>query len=146
MSSGDQLAVVIAPATAEEAGRLFSTLLSGGFHPTMDYAGDDHGAPLANFPILVPQAELAEAKGYLRGIKANPPAQQQSLKAMFGLDPSLSDRPVGPLPPENIKTMSANMLKAVGVVAVLVVAVVVITGLVWGLQFLTTLGGHAQHP
>ena len=145
MSSGDSLAVVIAPGTSEEAGRLFSALLSGGFHPTMDYAGDDHGAPLANFPILVPQAELAEAKGYLRGYKANPPAQKQSLKAMFGLDPSLSDRPVGPLPPENMKTMTANMLKAVGVVAVLLVAVIVITGLVWGLQFVMSSTGAPHH-
>ena len=145
MSSGDSLAVVIAPATSEEAGTLFSALLSGGFHPTMDYAGDDHGARLANFPILVPQAELAEAKGYLRGFKANPPAQKSSLKAMFGLDPSLSDRPVGPFPPENMKNMARNMLKAIGVVVVLIVAVVVITALVWSLQFVMSLTTAPRH-
>src|SRR5438309_11892120 len=101
MTAGDGLTVVVAPETSEEAGRLFAALLCAGFHPAMDYAeGEDR---LANFPILAPQSELAEAKAFLRGLKAGAPAAREPVKTQTWYDPNASDRPVGPLPPEALK-------------------------------------------
>lgn len=65
----DQPGVVIAPETAEEANRVSTALRAGGFHPTIDYGAiaDRQGV----FPVLVPAAELGEAKGFLKGLRAS---------------------------------------------------------------------------
>ncbi len=129
----EHLAVVLAPETAEEASRLFSALLAGGFHPVIDYGA---GEKLANFPILAPQAELAEAKAYLRGVGARPPAPP-ARPPMF--DPNASDRPVGPIPPWKF---NETVGKAIGVLIALIVLVGGIVALVQMLQFLSSLRGH----
>lgn len=129
----EHLAVVLAPDTAEEASRLFSALLAGGFHPTIDYGAAEK---LLNYPILVPQPELAEAKAYLRGVGARPPAPPQR-QPMF--DPNASDRPVGPLPPWRF---NETVGKAIGVLIALIVLVGGIVALVQMLQFLSSLRGH----
>ncbi len=67
-----QMGVVIAPDTAEEAGRCLNLLRAGGFHPTIDYGSV--ADRLGNFPVLVPIAELGEAKGFLRGLRSAQPA------------------------------------------------------------------------
>jgi hypothetical protein len=133
--SEEHLAVVLAPETAEEASRLFSALLAGGFHPVIDYGA---GEKLANFPILAPQSELAEAKAYLRGVGARPPAPAPAQpQGMF--NPNLSDRPVGPLPPWKFSETAG---KAIGVLAALIVLVGGIVALVEMLQFLSSLRGR----
>jgi hypothetical protein len=66
---GDQPGVVVAADTAEEAGRVATTLRAGGFHPTIDYGAI--ADRLGKFPVLVPAAELGEAKGFLRGLRAS---------------------------------------------------------------------------
>jgi hypothetical protein len=129
----EHLAVVLAPAAAEEASRLFSALLAGGFHPIIDY---DAAEKLANYPILVPQPELVEAKAYLRGVGARPPAPPQH-QPMF--DPNASDRPVGPLPPWKF---NETVGKAIGVLIALIVLAGGIVALVEMLQFLSSLRGH----
>jgi hypothetical protein len=133
MSEG-HLAVVLAPETAEEASRLFSALLAGGFHPTIDYGS---GGKLANFPILAPQSELAEAKAFLRGLGARPPAPVAQPQPMF--DPNASDRPVGPIPAWKF---NETVGKAVGVLGALIVLVGGIVALVEMLQYLSSLRGH----
>jgi hypothetical protein len=131
MSEG-HLAVVLAPETAEEASRLFSALLAGGFHPIIDY---DAAEKLANYPILVPQPELAEAKAYLRGVGARPSAPQH--QPMF--DPNASDRPVRPIPPWRF---NETVGKAIGVLIALIVLVGGIVALVQMLQYLSSLRGR----
>ena len=128
-----QLAVVIAPETAEEASRHFAALLAGGYHPVMDYGPADK--PLANFPVLVPQGELGEAKAYLRGVRANPPARAHT--PMF--DPNVSDRPTGIIPPWKF---SETIGKALGVLAALLALAAGSVGVVYILQFLSSLKGH----
>ncbi len=137
--SEEHLAVVLAPETAEEASRLFSALLAGGFHPTIDYGAAEK---LANYPILVPQPELVEAKAYLRGVGARPPAPVQAqphAQSLGMFDPNLSDRPVGPLPPWKFSETAG---KALGVLIALIVLVGGIVALVEMLQFLSSLRGH----
>ena len=133
----DQLAVVIAPETAEEASRHFSALLSAGYHPVMDYGSA--GQPLANFPVLTPVAEAAEAKAFLKGVRAGQPLAPQPVRApsMFGA--GLSDRPVGPIPPWKFHE---TVGKAVGVLAALLVLAGAIAALAYMLQFLNALKGH----
>ena len=131
-----QLAVVIAPETAEEASRHFSALLAGGYHPVMDYGPADK--PLGNFPVLVPVAELGEAKAFLRGLRANHASKPVSqLASMF--DPSVSDRPTGPIPKWKF---SETIGKALGVLFALVVLAGGIVALVLMLQFFSSLKGH----
>ena len=135
--SEEHLAVVLAPETADEASRLFSALLAGGFHPTIDYGAAEK---LANYPILVPQPELVEAKAYLRGVGARSPAPVQPQPHPQGMfDPNLSDRPVGPLPPWKFNETAG---KALGVLVALIVLVGGIVALVEMLQFLSSLRSH----
>ena len=135
MSEG-QLAVVIAPETAEEASRHFAALLAAGYHPVMDYGQADK--PLANFPVLAPLAEVAEAKAFLKGVRAGEPAKPTStLSTLFGA--GSSDRPVGPIPPWKFHE---TVGKAVGVIVVMLVLVAALVGLLYFLQFLTSLKGH----
>lgn len=133
MASGDDpLAVVIAPETAEEASRHFSALLAGGYHPIIDYGSG--GQPLANFPVLVPQQELGEARAFLKGVGAGQPPKPAGV---FGS--GASDRPVGPIPPWKFKDTVGKALGVLGAMLVLAGAVV---ALVYVLQFLTSLRGR----
>jgi hypothetical protein len=128
-----QLAVVIAPDTAAEASRHFAALLAAGYHPVMDYGAP--GRPLGNFPVLAPLAEAAEAKAFLKGLRAGQPA----LKAPSMFDPGLSDRPVGPIPPWRLHE---TVGKAVGVIVAMLVLAGALVALIYMLQFLTSLKGH----
>jgi hypothetical protein len=128
------LVVVVAPETSEEAGRLFAALLSAGFHPSMDYGGKDK---LANFPILAPQGELGEAKAFLRGLRVGGSAAPASRPSMF--DPTVSDRPVGPLP---AWTFKGNVGKPVAVMGALIALAAGIVAVVSLIQFLTSLKSH----
>ena len=138
--SEDVSVVVIAPETSEEAGRLFAALLSAGFHPSMDYGGE---AQLANYPILAPQSELTEAKAFLRGLKAAGPAPAPAApkpeRPPWMFDSGYSDRPVGPIPPWKF---NETVGKALGVLAAMLVLAGGAAGLIYMLQFLTSLKNH----
>jgi hypothetical protein len=81
----DQLAVVIAPDTAEEAGRWLTTLRAAGFHPSIDYsaAHDRQG----KFPVLVSPGEADEARGFLRGLRSAQ-ATQAAAQAQPAVQPA----------------------------------------------------------
>lgn len=128
-----QMAVVIAPETAEEASRHFAALLAGGYHPVMDYG--PAGEPLANFPVLAPLTEAAEARAFLRGFRAQSPARRPL--ALF--DPDASDRPVGPIPPWRFHE---TVGKAMGVLLAMLVLTGAIVAGVYMLQFLGSLKGR----
>jgi hypothetical protein len=134
------LVVVIAPETSEEASRLFSALLAAGFHPSIDY-GDDSaaGGRLANYPILAPQSELAEARAFLKGLAVRPApgAPVRPIDAAFGAH--LSDRPVGPIPPWKFSETAG---KALGVLLAMIALVGGIVVLVKMLEYLTSLKGR----
>ena len=131
-----QLAVVIAPETAAEASRHFAALLAAGYHPVMDYGAPDK--PLANFPVLTPLAEAAEARAFLKGVRAGEPAQAPSaLMSMFGAD--ASDRPVGPIPPWRFHE---TVGKALGVLVAMLVMAGGLVALIYMLQFLSSLRAH----
>ena len=133
-------AVVIAPATAEEASSLFSSLLSGGFHPTIDDGTDSGDGPkLANYPILVPQPELKEAQAYLRGLRvhaSSPASPAQTSRIMT---------PRAPTPParaEPAPTPLKQFGKAVGALGMLVAVTLGIVVVVLVLQFVSRLIAH----
>ena len=132
-----ELVVVIAPDMAEEASRLFSALLAAGFHPSIDYGQD--GGQLANYPILAPQSELAEARAFLKGLALRPaaPAVVRPIDAAFGAH--LSDRPVGPIPPWKFNETAG---KALGVLLAMIALVGGIVVLVKMLEYLSSLKGH----
>jgi hypothetical protein len=135
MSNSAPLAVVVAPESSDEAARCFSALLSAGFHPSIDYGEPGAASALANFPILAPLAELKEAQAFLRGLRAGGKPPRTSIFY------SGSDRPVGPLPPEDAK---GNLMRALGVLLALVGLGAAITLVLLALQFLGSLG-HAPH-
>ena len=132
-------AVVIAPATAEEASSLFAALLSGGFHPTIDYGPEADGPKLANYPILVPQPELKEAQAYLRGLRvhaSSPASPAQTSRIMT---------PRAPTPParaEPAPTPLKQFGKAVGALGMLVAVTLGIVVVVLVLQFVSRLIAH----
>jgi hypothetical protein len=110
-------------------------LLGAGFHPSLDYAlNGNGGGALANYPILVPLAELKEAQAFVRGMRAGVVPVGQAPKP-------LSDRPVGPLPPEDMK---GNLAKALGVIAALVALGAVITVAALVLQWVMSLASHGR--
>jgi hypothetical protein len=119
------LAVVIAPDTAEEASRLFAALLSGGFHPTIDYGTDADGPRLANFPILVPQPQLREAQAYLRGLRVHAAAPVAGART-----------PQPPVPEEPPLDQLKQLGQAVGVLAFLLLLTGAIVAVVLVLQMI----------
>jgi hypothetical protein len=133
----DQLGVVIAPGTAEEANRCQSTLRAAGFHPIVDYGSA--ADRLGNFPVLVPLAELGEAKGFLRGLRAAQPAAEPALAVMTSAVPVAARAPAG-------AWRSGRNLPAAGGALALLTGLLVIAGgiavLVSMLHFLSSLRDH----
>jgi hypothetical protein len=129
----DQPGVVVAPGTAEEANRVATALRAGGFHPTVDYARI--ADRLGKFPVLVPHAELGEAKGFLKGLRAS-----QAIAPVVAATPSLA------APPPKASGSWAGLPPTAGRALVLLTGLLVVVGGVVGLasmlQFLNSLRDH----
>jgi hypothetical protein len=65
----DEMAVVIAPATMDEAARWANALIAAGFHPSVD-TGSPH-VRQTSYPILVPPSEGVEARAFLKGLRSS---------------------------------------------------------------------------
>jgi hypothetical protein len=129
---GDQPGVVVAAETAEEAGRVATTLRAGGFHPTIDYGAI--ADRLGKFPVLVPPAELGEAKGFLRGLRAS-----QQMAPAVAATPALAAAPAfAPRPSGNSVTGRALALLT-GLVVVVAGGAMALASM---LQFFSSLRDH----
>ena len=138
------LAVVIAPESAEEASRCATALRAGGFNPTIGQGTDEAGRPV--FQVLAPEGELAEAMGFLRGLKLGQSQAAQPPVPTYATRPAAPARTMAGPPRAALAPSYQARPPGAGRVLVLLTGLIVVAGsvaaLVSMLQFLTSLRDH----